>query len=408
MENRISSDGSEAREVAVLIVSFRAPDKLAACLTSVETHLPACKVFVWDNSGLEFAGIRKLAEDWPNVFWTFSPDNIGFAAGVNRLAEMAPDSDLLLLNPDALLLNSLKRTVGNLRQPGVAAAGPLDAELCASAALPRKSGPRMQWDTSYKKLTHLNFFGGATGLEYKLRGTAFSYRYRSQPRDVSGFLSGCCLLISRDAWNSIGQFDEEFYLYQEEADWQRRAIDSGWTIRLSDEIGMRHESKGTVIGDAVRSVRSEDLAFAGAVLMGERCFGVRTAELYIAWVCLLRKVKSIVSRRRPSRCDVVVTGDQDGNVAPAILANAARLADTGASVAVVSLGPLGKLPQNLPPSVRLLRRPWWCPSLGPQRARLIVKASESTRKERMFVELYRLIHRNTIQLDADELGRYAV
>ncbi len=385
--------GVVPRDLAVLIVSYRAADKLASCLSSVTKQLPGCEIYIWDNSGPNYSDIRTLAEKWPAIHWHFSDSNIGFAAAVNRLAAKASTSDLLLLNPDALLLNPLESTIRELRRPGVAAAGPLDAELSAGSSSPAGAIKRKPWDTSYRRLTILNFFGGASGLEYRLRGTPFSYRYKAQPRDIDGFLSGSCLAISRAAWDTIGEFDEEFFLYQEEAEWQRRAINAGWTIRLADEIGMRHESKGTVAGDAVRTMRSEDLAFAGAVLMGERCFGTFIANLYLAWTCVLRKAKSLATGRPSINLDVVLTaGRTDADIS--VVPEAIKLSNAGRSVAVVSLGPLGNLPQQLPPSVRLLRRPWWCPSIGPHKAHYFAQMMGSTKQERNFVRLYRVTHRS--------------
>ena len=83
----------------------------------------------------------------------------------------------------------------------------------------------------------------AAGYSDKLRGTRISHLYRQQPAEsqsIDGYMAGICLAINRAAWNEIGGFDEEFFLYGEETDWQERATAAGWRILLADELDAEH------------------------------------------------------------------------------------------------------------------------------------------------------------------------
>ena len=40
-----------------------------------------------------------------------------------------------------------------------------------------------------------------------------------------GFVAGCLLLVSRPLWDRLGGFDEQFFVYGEDADLSRRAAD---------------------------------------------------------------------------------------------------------------------------------------------------------------------------------------
>jgi N-acetylglucosaminyl-diphospho-decaprenol L-rhamnosyltransferase len=44
------------------------------------------------------------------------------------------------------------------------------------------------------------------------------------------FLIGACLLLRREALDQVGGFDEEFWLYGEEAELQRRMAARGWEV----------------------------------------------------------------------------------------------------------------------------------------------------------------------------------
>jgi GT2 family glycosyltransferase len=392
-----------SRAMAVLIVAYRSADKLEKCLQSVERHLPGHDVHVWDNSGPTCSGVRRLADRIHHVHWHVNTENIGFGAAVNRLAAMVPDRDLLLLNPDAELIGPLTLTRAAIRKPGTAAAAPMTWEFGVeerSASL--FSRKRLSWDVAHRRLTFLNALGGAAGMAERLRGTCVSNLYRSPPEDVDGYLTGACLAIRREAWDSVGPFDEEFFLYGEEADWQRRAMAAGWRVRLEDEIGARHSGQGTVTGDLAASTRSRDLLRANIALQLEYRYGLRAAECYLVAASLIESIKRNLRRRRDQgapHSDVLLTVDGSGSaVASERVSIALALARSGLAVTVVSLQRLGTLPREIPTTIRLLRRPWWWPSTLPGDTPAVLVMG-TTKRERALGRLFRL-RRNRVCVEA--------
>lgn len=61
-----------ARELAVLIVSYRRADLLDRALAGVEKYLPDAPVHVWDNRSAASPEVAALAGRPPDVTWTFS------------------------------------------------------------------------------------------------------------------------------------------------------------------------------------------------------------------------------------------------------------------------------------------------------------------------------------------------
>lgn len=388
------------RPLAVLIVAYRTPTKLEKCLASTQHFLPGVPIHVWDNSGPDFAGVRELARFHPDVRWYVGGENLGFAAAVNRLAEKVPGHDFLLLNPDAELQGPLSLTRAAAHETGVAAASPMYQQSGVDGDM-RRTKPwdrrQLPWDLAYRRLTLTNAFGHAVGLSKLLRGSWFSQQYRSRPSEVDGFISGCCLLINREAWDRIGPFDEEFFMYQEESEWQRRALDAGWIVRLGNEIGFRHQACGTVADDPHRLTRSQELAFANAVLMVEYCFGRRTAEAYLAFSVTVDEVKRRILRRgRPmgASCNVMMTADGGADALRERVAVVLTLVDRGHSVCVISLQRLRILQRQLPPSVRLIRRPWWWPLISPQPSPSVLLTG-STPREKAFGRMFKFSHPRT-------------
>ena len=279
------------RDLAVLIVAYRNPILLRECLASVQLHLSSQKVLLWDNSGPNFPGMQDVALDYPSVVWHGGSSNIGFAAAVNALAAMVPEDDLLLLNPDAVLQGPLIGTRAALRQPSVAAAAPLVRDSSAGPA-------HRPWDVAHRGQSLSRALVAWSGYADRARGLPWSDLYRDQPERVSGYLTGACLGISRDAWESVGCFDGKFFLYGEEADWQRRAISAGWSLELIDEEGISHTGHGTVANDSHAALRSKDLLRANMALNLELEMGARRADLFLAGSSLLDRVQRSARRRR--------------------------------------------------------------------------------------------------------------
>jgi hypothetical protein len=388
---------TDAVDLPVLIVAFRAADLLEKCLISVKAFHPGQDVLIWDNTGPESSMIRELAERYPEFRWYFSERNIGFAAAVNRLADLVPERNFLLLNPDAELVAPLEKTLVLMGQPRVAAAGPMSADegFGAPVLLTRQVSRRYRgttpWDVAHRKLPLWQAMLDPTGLG-RLRGSPFSAKYRSPKEGVDGFLVGSCLAIRRETWAQLGGFDEEFFLYSEEKEWQYRAVRAGWTIRLADECVVQHVGRGTVSDDRELRQRSEDLQFANDILCYESIHGERIAEAYLAWVLLLSSLKRRVRRTSTPRNevrDVLVTADGPSQLLRSRIATALALEQAGHRVTVVSLQRLGILAPELPPSIRLVRMAWWWPWFPGERLPSTVVTGETAR-ERAFTRLLRL------------------
>jgi len=161
--------------------------------------------------------------------------NAGFAAGANRGAATGSGQVVLFLNPDASVEpDQLDRLVEDLdRHPG-----------CGVAAA-RLEGPGGWQRTAWPFPSVAGAWREALGWD------------RSDPRpaagDIPGFVVGACFLVRRDAFESLGGFDERFWLYGEEADLCRRMRDGGWSVRIADAVA-HHVGGASAVG-------IEDLVF---------------------------------------------------------------------------------------------------------------------------------------------------
>ncbi|ORW38292.1 glycosyl transferase family 1 [Mycobacterium paraense] len=395
------------RPMVVMIVTYKSHDLVEQCLASVAEHLPELPVFVYENSGDGYPGREELAARHPGVHWVLGPVNLGFAAAFNALVEHAPaDADLLLLNADARLQGPLARTRELLLQAKVAAVSPMVHDDGAP-------GPA-RWDIATRRRTLSRALVAAAGYSDRLRGTPISHLYARQPDEsesIDGYVGGACLAINRAAWNEIGGFDEEFFLYGEETDWQARATAAGWRILLAHESDIDHgnpaaasqsQEPDAAHGAAVSTPerrRNRDLLRANIALLLEHQDGVHHADAYLAGTTVLERMqrskrdarrRALTASRRTAKPAIVITTNRlvygGAERQKALLAT--ELDRRGYPVTVVCMQRFGPLIREIPHSVRVVRQPWWAPAVdlpaGPA-----VLISGDTNTETGFATLWR-------------------
>lgn len=226
----------------VIAVAYASDDHLNHALSLLDPalHDGALRMVVVDN-GASTATEQMVARH--GARYVRAPRNLGFAGGVNLGVRTEWDGvrDVLLLNPDARVtpdqISRLQRTLH--AQPRTAAVGPL---LMGADGVPQRA--------SWPMPSPAQVWWEALGL-----GRLWSGRC---------FITGAVLLINGAAMAAVGPFDERYFLYAEETDWQLRAIRDGWTVRVDDQVQVRHVG-GASSSDAearLRTFHTSGRAFA--------------------------------------------------------------------------------------------------------------------------------------------------
>lgn len=214
------------RQLEIIVVAYGAPDLLRDALEPVS----AFPVTVVDNSSLP--EIAKICADL-GCRYIDSGRNGGFAFGVNiGLAHRAvAGSDVLLLNPDAVISHQdvVQLHAALLAEPDLASVGP--AQVDASGKPSRVSWPFP---------SPIGTWAEALGL------------HRTQWRAPT-YVIGSVLLLRAEAIDEVGTFDEQFFLYSEEADWAYRAHRKGWRHEVVVDAQALHVGGATSSDEARRA-----------------------------------------------------------------------------------------------------------------------------------------------------------
>lgn len=195
-------------DITAVVVAFNSADILPACLAAISAA--RVSMVVVDNASTdstvtvaEAAGARVLR----------NARNEGFGRAMNRGVEAAVTKYCLLLNPDVDFAPAAVRILRDA----------LEAHPNAMLA-----GPQL--------IEH-------DGRDGTLSTSPINPQVDKAPTQSARFvslLSGAALLLRRDAFLKLGGFDPNIFLFWDDNDLCRRAIDAGYDILRIDAAKMRH------------------------------------------------------------------------------------------------------------------------------------------------------------------------
>lgn len=216
--------------VSVVIVSYNHLNDLQTLLQGMETHVsdPVTEVIVVDNASHEPI-VEALAARYPMVTVLANSTNEGFGRACNVGARQARGSYLLFVNSDILLQgNPVPAMVQALdSDPQVGAVG---LTLLNADGTDQPSGFR--FPSLWLRILQL------TGVKELLLKIAPGLRSSSSGLHPD-FVTGAFIMVKKDLFESIGRFDEDYFMYVEDAD-------LGYRIRTSGHASILLPSKDVV------------------------------------------------------------------------------------------------------------------------------------------------------------------
>ena len=236
--------------------SYNQRERLLAGLASAQAAGPNLRLIVVDNASAD-GSAAAAREAFPGADVLALDENVGFAAAVNRGAELGSAPHILLLNNDARLtptaLATLTRALGDA---GAVAVGPrlLGAGGAVELSLDRTLSP---WNEARFKILEFFYRSG--------RGPAAGRVQRQMARSrVVRSLSGACILLDRAAFEEVGGFDERFVLYAEDVDLCLRLRRQGGKLLYAAGAVVEHDRGASSVKDrgaAALHYRRSQLAF---------------------------------------------------------------------------------------------------------------------------------------------------
>ncbi len=221
--------------ISAVIVSYNTRELTLECLRTLTEELAGieAEIFVIDNASSDGtpAAVRQAL---PMVQVLENARNVGFGAANNLAFERAAGRYLFLLNSDAFpragAISTLVSYLDEHPRAGVVGPRLVNPDGSLQPSCFRFTTPLQAWLENLwisKLLPSGSHLGDYQGWDY------------AGERAVD-FCIGACLLVRREVYQQVGGFDEQFFMYQEEADWQKRIRDAGWLVMFTPSAEVMH------------------------------------------------------------------------------------------------------------------------------------------------------------------------
>jgi GT2 family glycosyltransferase len=217
-------------DVSVIVVSFNAQPWLERCLASVRGH----ETIVIDNGSTD-GGAKLVRSHFPEARLV-EQENVGMGAGNNAGMRIAGGHFFFLLNSDAWIEDgAIERLVAFAEaRPDAAVVGPRLVNPDGTLQRSVRAFP-----TVWRLATEYLFLRKLAPRSRLLNPLYVGDFRHDEAREVD-WVTGAALLVRRDAADAVGLFDEDFFMFSEEADWMYRFRQAGWTVWFDPDAQVVH------------------------------------------------------------------------------------------------------------------------------------------------------------------------
>ncbi len=238
--------------ISAIVINHNGEDHLERCLASLRGQTVALETLVVDNASSD-SSVAMVGARFPEVRLLVLDTNRGFGVANNLAAAEARGELLLLLNADAWLeqtaVELLERRLRSRRRNALVA----PTLTYPDGALQFVWSPaRSVLGEALQKLRN----------PFEALGIVHGRAARGVSR-VAGRLwfTAACVLLRREAFQSVGGFDERFFMYFEDVDLCLRLEAAGWRLAHEPLAVARHQGGLARRGCADEAYRRAQLLF---------------------------------------------------------------------------------------------------------------------------------------------------
>ena len=263
---------------SIVLVNWNAGTNLAKAVASIIQHHQnlVSSVIIVDNASTDdsLACVETLTGLPFQIKIIRNPENRGFGAACNQGATLVSSEYVLFLNPDTRLFeDSLSVPLAFMQRPDTADVGIVGIQLVDEHNHNARSCARFpSLGIFLAQALGVNRLPGLRHLNTHMSEWAHDHTA------TVDHVIGAFYLMRRLLFESIGGFDQRFFMYLEDLDFSLRARDAGWRIVYLAEARAFHAGGGTS-----RQVKAHRLFYS---LRSRLLYGFKHFTQWQAWVLL--------------------------------------------------------------------------------------------------------------------------
>ncbi len=225
----------QVHDLSFVLIEYHSLEDIQECMSSIRKKCKSIsyEIIITSNSQYPSERQEELKKENSELKWVFNRENLGFAKAMNAGIKNASGECIVITNPDVRILNDINSAYHYLMSvPDIGVIGPKiidqNGELqdsCRNFMTPMRLFRRVFKRILYKK-------------EVLLRAD-FDYN-KIQPVD---WIVGAFMMIKKKAIETVGLFDEGYFMYVEDMDWCKRFWEHGYKVVYYPDLVI--EYKGT-------------------------------------------------------------------------------------------------------------------------------------------------------------------
>ncbi|MEY3501149.1 MAG: hypothetical protein RL308_2821 [Bacteroidota bacterium] len=225
-------------DISIIIVNYRGWNALDECLDSIDTIVSKTFTFetiIVDNCSND-GQFSVFKEKYSNFTFIENTGNNGFSNGCNFGAAIATGNHFLFLNPDT------KLTLESLETLLQTAVSNLDIGILSCLQINEN-------DVFYKQNNLFpalgRFFGISRSVFKKLNKTKLNKRFHNK-NDLfyPDWVTGAVIFISREWFNKINGWNEDYWLYFEDVDLCKKIHKVNGKVAVTRKATIFHQHGG--------------------------------------------------------------------------------------------------------------------------------------------------------------------
>lgn len=227
-------------DVSVIIVNYNTLKMTSECIDSIiqKTRDLTYEIILVDNASTD--GSREFFEKDNRIIYVYNKTNLGFGSANNIGIKIAKGKFIFFLNSDTLLLNNaIKHFVefesknnNNLALGGWL----LNSYMEISHSYGSFITLRGELQTALRVFTDR--------IPFLNKNKFDNEKYSDAPLKVD-YITGADLFVPKEILDKVGLFDEDFFMYCEETDLQKRMQIAGYNRMLINDPRIQHLEQGS-------------------------------------------------------------------------------------------------------------------------------------------------------------------
>lgn len=231
------------RELSIIIVNYKKYELTERCIESILKNIGDInyEIVVLDNCSPNnsYKKLKEKYNSYKNISVIKNEENRGFGDGNNKAVKLSKYKNILLLNPDVVVLeDSIELMLNRLLQDndiGIIGCKLLNQDL----TLQYSCRSFISFKNFILARTPLNKLISKETLE-KINSKYLMLDYNHTDEKEVDWLMGSCLMLKKEDFIQVGGFSREYFMYFEDVDLAYKLKQKGKKVLYYPKASMIH------------------------------------------------------------------------------------------------------------------------------------------------------------------------